>query len=157
MKEFKISLNDYMNAQNLFLGWKRWIIQLFIIPVIIYLFIDNRVGHYPFLLISFILILVAAFAVPSMHRKRFRKIYLSNESFRKSIKVMFDDNFIEWISDSGTDRLQWKDIYRYKISREIIIILSSRNIMHPIPGSAFENSEELDRFLKLLKAGKSTD
>ena len=150
MKDFIITFNDYMNAQHLFLGWKRWVIQLAIIPVILYIFFNNEINYFSSILISFILLLLALFLVPSLNRKRLLKIYRSQQNLRINTKVKFNDEYVEWITASGSDRLKWNDIYQYKTSNNIIIILSSKKIMHPVPVSAFENKDEMNRFLNLL-------
>ncbi len=155
MKEFRMTFNDYLNAQYLFLGWKRWILQLSIIFVIFYLMINEQVSHYSFLFISFILVLIAVFLVPSLYTKRFWKMYKSQTPFQINISVKFNENFVEWITDSGSDKIYWKDIYKFKTNNKIIIILSSANIMHPIPRSAFDDNEELNHFLKLLNSTKN--
>jgi Mn2+/Fe2+ NRAMP family transporter len=150
MKDFIITFNDYMNAQHLFLGWKRWIIQLAIIPVILYIFFNNEINYFSSILISFILLLLALFLVPSLNRKRLLKIYRSQQNLRINTTVKFNDEYVEWITASGSDRLKWNDIYRYRTNNNIIIILSSKKIMHPVPVSAFENKDEMNRFLNLL-------
>ncbi|HOP28843.1 MAG TPA: YcxB family protein [Spirochaetota bacterium] len=150
MKDFIITFNDYMNAQHLFLGWKRWIIQLAILPVILFIFFNREINYFSSILISFILLLLAVFLVPSLNRKRLLKIYRSQQNLRINTKVNFNDEYVEWITDSGSDRIRWNDIYQYKTSNNIIIILSSKKIMHPVPVSAFESKDELNRFLNLL-------
>ncbi len=150
MKDFIITFNDYMNAQHLFLGWKRWIIQLAIIPVILFIFFNNEINYFSSILISFILLLLALFLVPSLNRKRLLKIYRSQQNLRLNTTVKFNDEYVEWITGSGSDRIRWNDIYQYKTSKSIIIILSSKKIIHPVPVSAFENKDEMNRFLNLL-------
>lgn len=154
MKDFTITFNDYKNAQNLFLGWKRWIIQLSIIPVILFIFFNKEINYFSSILISFIFMLLALFLVPSLNRKRLMKVYQSQQHLRKKTKVKFNDEYVEWITDSGSDRIKWNDIYRYKMSNNIIIILSSKNIMHPVPVSAFESKDELNRFMSLLAGSR---
>jgi len=150
MKDFRITFNDYMNAQNLFLGWKRWIIQIAIIPVIVYLFFNREISYYSSILMSFIFLLLAVFLLPSLNRKRLLKIYRSQPQLQKDTSVRFNDEYVEWITDSASDKIYWKDIHQYKTGKSIIIILSSKNIMHPVPVSAFESSDELNRFMQLL-------
>ena len=154
MKDFTITFNDYMNAQHLFLGWKRWIIQIAIIPVILFIFFNRGINYYSSVLISFILVLLAVFLVPSLNRKRLMKIYRSQPGLQKNTKVRFNEEYVEWITDSGSDRIKWNDIHQYKAGNNIIIILSAKNIMHPVPVSAFESKDELNRFLNLLKKNR---
>ena len=150
MKDFRINFDDYVNAQHLFLGWKRWIIQLSILPVIIYFFFNNSISYYSSIFISFILVLLAVFLVPSLNRKRLRKIYISQKYLQKNITVKFDENYVEWCTDTGSDKLLWANVSKFKINKKILILLTSSNIMHPVPLSAFESKDELNRFLNLL-------
>jgi Mn2+/Fe2+ NRAMP family transporter len=150
MKDFTITFNDYINAQHLFLGWKRWIIQLAIIPVILFIFFNRDINYYSSVLISFILVLLALFLVPSVNRMRLMMIYRSQPGLQKNTKVRFNEEYVEWITDSGSDRIKWNDIHQYKTGNNIIIILSAKNIMHPVPVSAFESKDELNWFVNLL-------
>jgi hypothetical protein len=73
---------------------------------------------------------------------------------QKIISVNFNDDYVEWTTDASSDKLLWKDINKYKVSRHIIIILSSSSLIHPVPLSAFESKDELNRFLNLLKKSR---
>jgi hypothetical protein len=75
------------------------------------------------------------------------KIYRSQPQLQKDTSVRFNDEYVEWITDSASDKIYWKDIHQYKTGKSIIIILSSKNILHPVPVSAFESSDELNRFM----------
>ncbi len=167
MKKFKLSFEDYYQAQKLFLGWKRWFFEIvFLISglvlglsvlMIVNALEDNDLMSAPFLIpILVIAALVVLATAPLRQKKCYKKIYDTQKSFQEAIKITFTDKNIEWKSESGFYKLAWKDVYKYKCGKNMIIISEGQNLMRIIPDRAFENSHEKEHLLRNLSNNAKT-
>lgn len=162
MKTFKLSFEDYLQAQKLHLGLRGRLLSIGLIffggtiglaPVYIIHSTDKNFGLNPAFLI---LILIIIIIFPYLQKKNFKKNYDSQKTLQEDIKVTFDNKFIKWKSDSGHYKVIWEDILKYKFNKKIIIIYEANNIIRLIPIRIFEDAIEKKIFLKFISRSNIT-
>lgn len=159
MRQYKISFEEYLKMNDLLLGRKKYVLQvLFILAavgILAVVFFFERLMHIEvpiaFQILSVGVVVFVLIATQGRtQRKGLKKSYYSNKGFQETIKVEFTDTYIEWRTDSGSHKMYWKDIYDYKSTREILVILSGESLGRGIPMRVFENDRERKMFFDLL-------
>jgi hypothetical protein len=76
-----------------------------------------------------------------------KRQYRQNRSLRHEISMSLSDQGIEFKSESGTSKLQWTDIHKWKYANGVFLLYITSNMFHVVPLTALPNETEL---LKLL-------
>lgn len=163
MKEFKLSFEEYLQAQKLHLGKTR----RFVLPTVSAFFggiigltlllIASSVNealkvNVTFLIPIFAFIIIfIQFIISYRQKKIAKKIYDSQRTLRENMKIIFNKEYIRWESDSSSYKVTWKDIYKYKFDKNIILIYGGENAIMVIPARTFKNDSEKQSFLEFLK------
>ena len=164
MKEYKISYEDYLEAQKLHFGYKQIIVYgtslvlgtaIGLMPA---LFSKSMGGSFEvtptFLVIVFLgMFVLAPLTIWYRRNKVYRKNYDSQKSLHETATVTFNDDNIKFESVNGHYQIAWQDIYKYKANEKLILVYDGANMMRPVPTRAFEDNKEKDLFWEKLKKG----
>jgi hypothetical protein len=160
MIRYSISLQEFLNAQRLAAGHKRWFILtcLFLGLILFCIKLNTREDGSVDMKTLFILLALVcpgvAYGATVGVKRRLSKIYKEQKALQSECTLDFDAEGIHWASEYGTSLLPWRDVFKYKNNRELILIYQSSAIYHLIPIRAFEAPSALQRFLDCLKAGR---
>ncbi|MDQ7779225.1 MAG: YcxB family protein [Planctomycetota bacterium] len=160
MKQFQISEDEFLDAHNLVQGRVPFYSALCFGLLLSYL-LRTTLGHtrepdgarlevwVPVALVSLLLF----FALLTRTQKRqARAVYREQKSLRETISMTFDNEDVEWKSDSGHCRMKWDNIVKHKENARLVLVFESRNLMRIVPKRAFESDEELSAFCQRLKS-----
>lgn len=157
MKEFRISEEDFLQAQKLHLGWKvggpTFALWGVVTAYLVFRAMDAQDvdGWVSCITLSILSALALFLLLPHFRRRNLRAIYAEQKNLHKPIKMTFDDDSVQWRSDSGNAKIAWHDFAKYKENNTMFLIYESRNMMRVVPKCVFEDEDELSRFTARIR------
>jgi hypothetical protein len=154
---YRVTLADFLEAQRLHLGWKRWLIFALAVSLACFFAIRECVdskGRIDWLLVAAliaVLISVIWYALTFGITRRWSKLYWEHKVLHEDVTMTFDATGIQWTSSSGSFKLSWNDVFNFKQSSELILVYQSSMIMHVVPKRVFANESVLQEFLHFLE------
>lgn len=155
--KYTVSLEDYLAAQGLATGRKRWLnmawalLTVIVIGLITNIRADGSIDWDPFRLVLILMVGAFLYGATIGARKRISKNYRENRAMRLEYSLSFDAAGIQWTSASGTNSLPWRDVFQYKENQDFILVYTSSLTFHILPKSAFFNSTDLQKFVQFLR------
>lgn len=157
MIKYKISSDDYLAAQRLHQGTKRWIyvaVVIFVTTLLSFRIGISADGRINWLVVVIPIIMITAGMVYGTTIGEKRKLalrYKEHKALQNDVQMDFDAVGICWNSVRGTFTLPWNDIYKVKESPELIVVFQTSTLMHVVPKRAFTDQVLLEQFVHYLK------
>ena len=93
--------------------------------------------------------------VPVIQRRRIRRIYTQQKSLQEAINLDIGEDALTWTAPSGSARIAWGNLYRWKGNDRLTVVYESQAIMRIIPHDSLSPDELglLKRKLENVKKG----
>lgn len=158
MKEYTISLEDYIASQKLYIG-RRLIMSMItgtltaaVLMSFVFLSKLDMGLKLRFGVPTTLFFAVLIFAKPFWLKRRLTRAFHLHRTLQISVHISFDDKGITFASERGYSRAKWEDFEYYKENEALFLILEPNLIMRILPKRAFESEAEIDSFRSLLSA-----
>jgi hypothetical protein len=142
MKAYNITQADFLEAQKLNVQLK-FIIFPIVLPFVIIALIlgDNLFSEIGVLAMAATLValLSASFSI----KKKIIKAFQGHKALHETTTMSFDHKTIKWEAESGSFKLRFSDLKKFKIGKNVTLIFESKQRMRIIPHRAFETPKEL--------------
>ncbi len=135
MKKFRLTLEDFINAQKLHSSWKMWVIPVSIVCILVYWLMGDRFtspdpDERIISLSTFAIVAAITIAcIPRTIRAKRVSAFRRQKGLREEITVDFDDTELRCSSESGSFKIQWSDFYAAKHGRGVVIFYENSNLM----------------------------
>ncbi|EDY83378.1 hypothetical protein VDG1235_3004 [Verrucomicrobiia bacterium DG1235] len=140
-KTFKLKVDDYCGAQSLHTSWKVWIILFGILLAVFYAFADIQLDDPVGLSVYGIVIGVILMVMPNSIKRKRKMDFYKHRELREEVTFEYDDSLVQWTGKSGSYRIKWNKIKKWKIGKGVILIYETDVLMRMIPMRIFDESE----------------
>lgn len=153
-----ITLEDYKAYTNL--HHKPIVIGFFVLMVIVLIFLSYTIPtsvQFSFswilwyLLVPFLIVLIATGAVVSILRRQALREYKSNVVFKREQTTLFRDKNILQIGTESVLTRNWNDILKVREYRGMLLVYLEKRVAIIIPFRFFETEEELQKAKELIR------
>lgn len=154
----KIEPSDYVRAQYLHLRPRpviRWLgillvaLSLLVLCQQIFIPPEGTISALPFILFAVLAYLVIVYGAWLPYRTK--KIYKQQKTLQEAFdSELTEEEFISTTS-FGSTRLKWRDFYKYKVGKDMILVYQSDAIFHMFPRRWFPDGE-YDRLIEILRS-----
>jgi hypothetical protein len=154
MKEHTISQDEYIGAQKLYLGNRRWIGRITGIGAALMLgcaFAFAPKGNERILGIIAVCFAMMIIARPLLSRRRMLSLYRAQKSYSVPFTLSFDDDFLNSSAENGSIRTPWSDFIGYRENDWLFIVLETEKIMRIIPKAVFTTGDEMQGFVDCMQ------
>ncbi len=137
MKKYKLTADDFCNAQSLNTSWKALGLIAFIIVAILNLvageeFRDPEGRGQLLIVLGVVGGIMMLFGPNSMKRQR-KMMFYKHRVLREEVTLSMDEDEIAWVSKSGSFRSKWERIHSSKIGKGVILIYETATTMRIVP------------------------
>ena len=157
MIKYKITLEDYLNAQKIHTGYNIYLIYLLIgflyilIQVLLNLVKADSVYLSGNMFLHFFVIMVMVLSFHFIRKFRLKQIYMSQKTWQTEIEFSFDDKGFQFFHKSGTFKSKWEDVCEYKIGKELILLYEGKNLMRMVSVYRLQETRLYERVVSILK------
>lgn len=81
-----------------------------------------------------------------------RRVFAQQKTLQGEYETIISPEMIETTSEHGTTRMRLSDFYKYKVSKDIILLYQSQALFHMFPRRFFTSEEDFNTFLSYLEA-----
>jgi hypothetical protein len=81
------------------------------------------------------------FGLPLLQRWKIRRIYRQQKSLHEPITLTLGEDELTWTAPSGSSRIRWSDLYRWKGNDSLTILYESQAVMRVIPHECLSSDE----------------
>ncbi len=158
MKELKVTQDDFIAAQKLFLGRRLFtshitgiLTAVFVVSFVFWANLDPgiklRFGGMSAVVFAALLI-----SKPILFKRRLIGNFNRHPTLQIPTAISFDEEGMTFSSERGTIRALWGDFERFKENKKLFILLDPNLLMRILPKRAFDSEAEIAAFRAIVAA-----